>query len=81
MAFREITDQDGRTWSVWDTNPHEFGGRSIIAADYVSGWLTFECADEKRRLAPTPAGWEALDAPALLRLLEKAEPVGRRAPR
>jgi hypothetical protein len=79
MAYREITDPSGRTWRVWDTNPHEFAGHAIIAAEYVSGWLTFECIEEKRRLAPTPADWEALDDAALLRLLETAEAVRARA--
>jgi hypothetical protein len=79
MGYREITDPEGRTWSVWDTDPHQFAGRSVIAADYANGWLTFEAGDEKRRLAPAPAEWEALEAAALLRLLERAAPVvGRR---
>ena len=75
MAYREITDRDGRTWQVWDTDPHQFAGRQVIAPDYASGWLTFECGNEKRRVAPSPARWEALDDPALLRLLLDAEVI------
>lgn len=81
MAYREITDPVGRSWRVWDTDPHQFAGRSVIAAEYASGWLTFETGDEKRRLAPTPAQWDTLDTTGLLRLLEDAEVVRARAPR
>lgn len=81
MAYREITDANGRTWRVWDTDPHNFGGRQVLAPGYASGWLTFECADEKRRLAPAPAGWDALTAAALLRLLEGAEVIDPHAKR
>jgi hypothetical protein len=81
MAYREITDPGGRVWRVWDTNPHQFAGRQVIAADYASGWLTFECEQEKRRLAPAPAEWEALDAASLLRLLSDAEVIRERKQR
>ena len=81
MAYREITDQDGRTWRMWDTDPHQFAGRQVIAQEYASGWLTFECADEKRRVAPAPARWEEMDSADLLRLLAGAEVIGPRAKR
>ena len=75
MAYREITDPAGRRWRVWDTYPQEFGGRSIIAEGFASGWLTFECDAEKRRVAPVPRGWAERDGDALLQLLESADAV------
>ncbi|HEX2205828.1 MAG TPA: hypothetical protein VHG91_21115 [Longimicrobium sp.] len=85
MAYREITDESGRQWRVWDTYPQAFGGRSVIADGYASGWLTFESETEKRRLAPVPEGWETREAEALLRFLETADgvaptPRGERPP-
>lgn len=81
MAYREITDPDGRAWRVWNTEPHQFTGRHVIAAEYASGWLTFETDDEKRRVAPAPTGWDALDNTALLRLLVDAKVIGPRVKR
>lgn len=81
MAYREIKDQNGTTWRVWDTDPHQFAGRQVIAEDYASGWLTFECGDEKRRLAPSPPGWESMDGAELMRLLREAEVIGPRVRR
>ncbi len=75
MAYREITDGSGRTWQVWDTNPHHSVGKSIIANGYEAGWLTFESGAEKRRLAPAPPEWDSLEGAALLQMLEGAEAV------
>jgi hypothetical protein len=36
------------------------------------GWLVFASGGVKRRLAPTPAGWETCPESALARLLERA---------
>ena len=79
MAYRELTGPDGRVWRVWNTDPHALTGRHVIAAEYVSGWLTFETEGEKRRLAPIPPNWESLDRPDLLHLLEAGEVVQGRA--
>lgn len=85
MAYREITDESGQQWRVWDTYPGRFGGQSIIASGYADGWLTFESEAGKRRLAPVPEGWETREEDALLRLLEAADrvapaPRGERPP-
>jgi hypothetical protein len=44
---------------------------------YARGWLAFQSAQEKRRLAPVPDAWEGLDGPSLERLCQAATPVGR----
>jgi hypothetical protein len=76
MAYREITDGDGRLWRVWDTYP-QTGGRGVVSDEYAEGWLTFETENEKRRLAPVPTGWSTLEVAALFPLLDRSEPVTR----
>jgi hypothetical protein len=48
--------------------------------DAPGGWLCFEAAGHKRRLAPIPSGWDRLADDALLELCERAAEVGRRRP-
>ncbi len=74
VGFRDIVDEVGRSWSVWNTQPST---RNAVADALRAGWLTFECAVEKRRLSPIPDGWEQTDDASLLALLETATPVGR----
>lgn len=44
-----------------------------------SGWLCFERGEEKRRLTPIPAGWEAAPDRELEVLFDQARPVTRRS--
>jgi hypothetical protein len=44
-------------------------------------WLTFEAPHEKRRLQPTPDGWERLADAALEQLLASARAVPKRRSR
>ena len=48
------------------------GSRVRIAAGLSRGWLAFESAGDKRRLAPVPAGWESLSDAELEALCAKA---------
>ena len=79
MAYREITDGDGRLWRVWDTYPQS-GGRGVVFEGLAEGWLTFETDGQKRRLVPVPARWHELDTSSLLPLLHRSERVTRAAP-
>ena len=56
------------------------GARIRIAEGLSRGWLTFESKLDKRRLAPIPAGWEALTDLELEGLCAKASkaPAKRR---
>jgi hypothetical protein len=74
MAMREFTDRHGREWRVWDTLPQTQSVGSFPVR-HPTGWLTFECEDEKRRLSPIPDGWSAHDVPGLMLLLVRAEIV------
>lgn len=75
MATRDFIDSAGERWLVWDTRPTT---RVRLNPAFQAGWLTFECGDQLRRLAPTPPGWESLDDAELQRLCLTATPVGRR---
>ena len=89
VAHREITDETGRVWMVWEVTPGSVPRRrktpdtqsdrgeqrSVVAAHLSEGWLAFETSREKRRLAPTPEGWVDLADEDLLDLLERAKPV------
>jgi len=71
MPIKEFTDPDGVSWRVWATNPT----RGNVRPHFAAGWLTFESADERRRLAPVPAGWEDASDGACLEMLAHATAV------
>jgi hypothetical protein len=77
MAIREFTDSQGVTWRVWRTMPRS----GYVYAEHLRhGWLTFECASGRRRLAPIPTSW-ADAAPDRLELMCRAAEVVRRTSR
>jgi hypothetical protein len=49
--------------------------RAPVKPGCERGWLTFETAREKRRLAPIPSGWAALSRWKLELLCRAAQPV------
>ena len=51
--------------------------RVRMRSELSNGWLAFESKHDKRRLAPIPSGWEALDESALERLCQQARSIGR----
>ena len=73
MSFRNFTDSAGTEWQVWDIVP---GKR--VRHTLADGWLTFESAAEKRRLAPIPLYWVSADDAELERMLRSAVPVQAR---
>lgn len=70
MAHREFYDPQGRRWEVWEVRVG--GDERTVKPELAGGWLTFESAVEKRRLAPIPSGWNELPADALGELCERA---------
>jgi len=69
MAYREITDESGRQWRVWDTYPQN---TAVVRPEYAEGWLCFESDAGKHRLAPVPEGWFEATDEHLRRLLRRA---------
>lgn len=87
--LREFTDTAGTKWRVFDVNPSvvasELGtdvGRvqSFPSKAHADGWLCFESATEKRRLAPIPPEWEICDLEKLEAFCERAGFVSRTTP-
>jgi hypothetical protein len=49
------------------------GIRIALPARLARGWVAFECDDERRRVAPIPAGWDTLPDEGLRELWRGAE--------
>ena len=79
MPIREFTDENGVKWRVWQTYPARGSAHPEALRD---GWLTFECADCKKRLVPIPQGWEEAPESQLEQFLASAEEYrrGRQSP-
>ena len=74
MASRKFRDRSGVEWQVWSTVPTR---SSVLGPDFGRGWLTFECAESRRRLAPIPPGWEDVSDARLELLCRAARVVPR----
>jgi hypothetical protein len=75
MPIREFTDSAGVWWRVWATIPRE---DAVYDEHLRLGWLTFESAATRKRLAPIPDGWDETPSDRL-ELLCRAADVVRRA--
>jgi hypothetical protein len=51
--------------------------RASLPGDMAHGWLAFEGASERRRLAPTPEDWDQLSEAELVALLDRATSIGK----
>ena len=83
MALREFRDAHGVEWRVWATFPEANAsapGRRAGLGELEHGWLTFECTEGRRRLAPFPADWDSLPDEELARWCSQAKtPPPRRS--
>jgi hypothetical protein len=78
--MRQFRDAAGVDWQVYQTDRSasaERGRDHLLPAEYREGWLVFESATEKRRLAPVPPGWSDLSDEALAGLCASATPPTR----
>jgi hypothetical protein len=73
MSYRTFQDASGEEWQAWDVFPS-----TDVRHTLQGGWLTFQSATEKRRLAPVPLYWVSADEAELRRLLESAKPAPER---
>ena len=82
MAVRDFSDGDGSSWRVWAVSVDALQPRTAAEdylGEYGEGWLCFESATERRRLAGVPGGWEQCSDAQLRELLSRAVVVpGRR---
>ncbi len=78
MAVRDIRDDAGTTWKVWAvmaSSIHPKTAAEDYLGEYSEGWLCFESANQRRRLARFPQDWGKLPDKELLRLLKSAQVV------
>jgi hypothetical protein len=82
MSVREFTDSNNVVWRVWDVTTaqmHPVTKNEDFMGDLADGWLAFESAHEKRRLAaPYPAAWASMAIPELEALCQQAPSVATR---
>jgi hypothetical protein len=74
LAF---TDESNRAWEVREIREPilpERGGL-LLRSEYSAGWLLFISGEERRRLAPYPAGWRLADAARLRCWVSDARPA------
>jgi hypothetical protein len=85
MAVREFTDSKNIVWRVWDVTTaqmHPVTKNEDFMGELADGWLAFESAYEKRRLAaPYPAEWATMSIPELEALCHRAPTVVTRTPK
>lgn len=75
MAVRDFVDPNGVSWRVWPVTPEALQPKTAAEdylGDYGEGWLCFESASERRRLARYPTDWEKLSDEELGMLLGTA---------
>lgn len=80
--MRTFVDESGTVWEVFEAHP-ESGGRTQVRVPdtFRMGWLCFQSADERRRVAPIPAGWERWDERELTAALHGPQATPRRTPK
>jgi hypothetical protein len=74
-SHREFLDADGQRWEVWETHPRNV---QRVRPALCEGWLAFESAKEKRRLAPIPDDWKTGSDEELANLCARATFVRER---
>src|SRR5213078_4326673 len=74
--MRHFRDEAGVEWKVFLTarGSDAVSREHSLPEAFRGGWLVFESAGEKRRLAPVPANWETRSDDALAALCAKASP-------
>ncbi|MFN2567603.1 MAG: hypothetical protein ABR499_21625 [Gemmatimonadaceae bacterium] len=81
MAVRDFVDASGMAWRVWPVTPEALQPKTAAEdylGEYGEGWLCFESATERRRLARYPVEWEELSDAELCTLLKAAALVPAR---
>ena len=77
MALRTFALPDGSHWNEWDVVPTlSHNDRKLALGEgMTTGWLCFECNGIKRRIVPTPEGWEQWSETQLADALGTAQAV------
>lgn len=77
MALRSFVAGDGTAWNVWNVVPTlAHNDRKLaLSVGMAEGWLCFEGNGVKRRIVPTPQGWEEWSDQELEAALARAREV------
>ncbi|MEO5569253.1 MAG: hypothetical protein ABIR92_12220 [Gemmatimonadaceae bacterium] len=75
-ASREFEDAASVKWTAIAVHPST---SKSLNGPFQSGWLSFECGSETRRLSPIPEDWITLPDTELRQLCERAKVAPRRA--
>jgi hypothetical protein len=59
----------------------DMGLRISLPPRLASGWIAFECGEDRRRIAPIPEGWSELGDEGLRELLKRADQLPPRRKR
>lgn len=78
--LRTFTDSSGTEWDVFEVHPGSGRTVSRVPPEFRDGWLCFQSASERRRLAPIPLHWKEWDADALTTALQRTHGMARRTP-
>jgi hypothetical protein len=68
---RRIANSAKRPAAAERRRVHE--ARVVVPEQLQAGWLAFQCARERRRLAPIPVDWAEMTDEELVDLLHQAE--------
>jgi hypothetical protein len=80
MALRELRDESGMLWTVYDVHPSAARHRTLqLREELASGWLCFQSDAAKRRFVGIPDRWEQMDDSALMSLMTAAALVSAKA--
>ena len=73
MALRELRDDSGVLWTIYDVHPSTARHGSLqVREELASGWLCFQSDAAKRRLVGIPDRWEQMDDSGLMSLMTAA---------
>jgi len=89
--FQDLNGRTWQAWAVAPAEPEQRAPdaadlantglrprrtmRVELGPQWANGWLTFETPGEKRRLAPSPAGWSEFSDEVLAQLCAMAATV------
>jgi hypothetical protein len=76
--MRDVTDGRGERWLVYEVQRAAAASDVVVPEPLREGWLCFESATHKKRVAPIPSGWGELSEAGLLQLSREVEPVPKR---
>lgn len=75
MTLRTFRDAQGTAWEAWEVIPkNRLTQHGAVTAELSLGWLSLRSGGERRRVVPTPEGWQRMSEEELRVMLATAEP-------